>query len=585
MKYGKRVALLLVFSLLISILTSGCKVESGRAPVRYRNGGELSFLPEEKIEMVKLSEMEYVRPDIYNLLNDYDVLIRKAAECEDVNELLEGYYDVYSRYMSVFSMSNLACFRRDLDSFDYYYKTETDESGALASQIGAKNAELMQAFAKSPLREELEKAYFGEGYFDDYDVEDFGALYYDYQWEEYELENEYLEAHSSPYVIYNGEGKTHNEWQESDSEEVKDGEYEAYINQYHDRFAEIFVNLAKVRRNIANAAGYDDYYEYRCDTYYRYDFTVEQIKDYLSWVKTYISPLLDKIVKKYPTELENVYHRRYPYPKDTDPVNMITSATRNMGGIVNDAAQFMKAYELYDYESSPSKENRGYCGYINEYEAPFIFINPSTFDATYVMTHEFGHFADAYYNYGTGKESMALCEVYSQAMEYLAFEYTDIFNEELKNETLNQALMELLLGSVVRQAIYAAFEIEVYETDPDELTVEKVDEIFYRIKEEFGYPELYTSETEKKRWAGVNHFYMDSGYVISYSVSAIASLQIVEMEYTNKGMGVAAYNKLLQRDHEKDFLGVLKDTGIVSPFDEYTIKEIAEFLKEALGLY
>ena len=121
-------------------------------------------------------------------------------------------------------------------------------------------------------------------------MEDFSALYYDYLWEGYELENEYFELRASPYVIYNGEGKTYNEWQESDSDDEKKGSYEAYIEQYHDKMAEIFVKLAKARRNIANAAGYDDYYEYRCATYYRYDFTVEQIKDYLSWVKTYISP-------------------------------------------------------------------------------------------------------------------------------------------------------------------------------------------------------------------------------------------------------------------------------------------------------
>ena len=78
------------------------------ALIRWQNAGQKDYLPEEKLEMVPFSEMEYRRPDVEALYADFDGLIEAAKESGDAEALLEAYYGLYTRYMSFDSMDTLA---------------------------------------------------------------------------------------------------------------------------------------------------------------------------------------------------------------------------------------------------------------------------------------------------------------------------------------------------------------------------------------------------------------------------------------------------------------------------------------------
>ena len=85
-------------------------------------------------------------------------------------------------------------------------------------------------------------------------------------------------------------------------------------------------------------------------------------------------------------------------------------------------------------------------------------------------------------------------------------------------------------------------------------------------------------------WIAYNHFFAYPGYVISYSVSAIAAMEICMLEAEEPGAGVDAFCRLLSRTHGKKFAAVLEEAGLNSPFEEATLKEAAEYLKDVFGI-
>ena len=80
------------------------------------------------------------------------------------------------------------------------------------------------------------------------------------------------------------------------------------------------------------------------------------------------------------------------------------------------------------------------------------------------------------------------------------------------------------------------------------------------------------------------HFFEVPYYIISYCVSAETSLQVYRLEEAEKGAGVAAYFRLLNRDYEAGIQQVMEDAELENPFREEVLEQTAAFFKEKLGL-
>ena len=573
----RMIALLLAAVILLSLFGSGCAVtpdepdltpaptegspsevpataEPDGVPVRLKNGGELSFLPEEQLSIPKLSRMPYARPDAEKLIADIEALTAKVPGCGDADELLNEYYDVAKDVHNFESMNELAFFRFSMDTSDDYYSGEYDYCDERNAVVQEKKNALFAAFAASPLRDALEKAYFGEGFFADYDQ--FTAAndtFYDLKQRENDLLFRYYELSGN-----------------TDLSSYKK------IEQSHAPFAELFIELVGIRGEIAAAKGFDNYmdYCYACD--FKRDYTTAQTREYLSQVKTLLAPLLTnhKITNEYSW---------YSDWNESKAIEMLSSAAESMGGPIWESFRFMSEYELYDISYSSNKLNTGYTDYIHNYEAPVIFADPSGRDIVCTLFHEFGHYTDYYCSYGFSG-NYELAETYSQAMQYLAFAYAEPFSDRNRETNLRATLSDLLVYSILRQAAFCDFEMRVYSLAPEELTIDGIDAVYAQCMEDYGLSSLDQSWSKEKYWSAYSHFFTYPGYVISYSVSGISSLQICRMEAEEPGSGVAAFRRLLDRTRGKKYLAVMEEAGLGSPFDEAVMEQTAAFLKKAFDM-
>lgn len=550
------------------------------AMIRWQNAGQKDYLPEEPVELVPFSEMKYVHPDVEALYSDFDALTAKAKDSDDTEALLNDYYELYTRYVSFYSMDALANIRYSQNTTDSYYKDEYDFCENEKPNLEEKLEALCKAFAKSPVRDGLEEAYFGTGYFekyDDYEVYT-NPEYLRLSKEEEALLSEYRSLTADQQVSFNGETKTLDEWLETDDYFVYIGALQAYYEQYNKSIGDVYVRLLKVRQQLAAALEYDSYAEYSYDITYQRDYSPEEGDSFLRGIRENLVPVLGQVSENW--ALSNL---SVGTATENGVQEMLRSAARNIGGTVWDAYRFMRAYELCDIAKSAVKVESSFQTYLFDYESPFVLVNAQGSGDDYMtFSHEFGHFTDSYYNYGAG-EDLETAETFSQAMEFLALKYTDTLSERQKTRLLKSALVDSL-KTFVYQGAYADFEARVYALDPDEITVEKINELFLECSREYGISEEGFDFYYSQCWIDVIHFFEVPYYIISYCVSAETALQVYQLESETKGEGVDAYFRLLDRDYEAGVQQVMEDAKMENPFREEVLKEAADFFVEALEL-
>ena len=522
-------------------------------PIRYKNKGVLSFLPEEPITIPKFSEMECEKIDVEPLLAKMDALIEKAKVCEDADEFLSDYYAVLPELYHYYQMSTLSYIRYTQDHMRYSTKETFDYFLEPDELIAQKDDELCEVLAESPMRDDLEKAYFsgpyyGEDFFDDY--EPVSEEYWDLSMQEGELFQQYYDLTADGIYI-------------NDNNDVA---------RNHDSLAELFVEMVKVRNQQAIELGYENYMEYAYPKLFQRDYSPEEIKEFLKQVKTCLVPLAKH------DEIWDANSVEEWLPDSWRAYAKLQAFAKQMGGTIWDAFRFMNAYELYDIATNARKMNVAYVNYLPEYETPVIIINGGSYTT---FAHEFGHFVDRFDNYNEGSSDIS--EIYSQLMEYLYLKHDDVPQED-RNKNIQADIGGTLTYAIFRECAYADFELQVYELAPEELTPENIDAIFFECMKNYGVLRGAEGEIEGKRWIAYHHFFDRAGYVIGYATSAIAVLEICAMDAENPGAGLDAFNRLLDRTPGKQFSAVIEEAGLENPFEASTLNKIAEFIKKTFEL-
>ena len=552
------------------------------ALIRWQNGGQKDYLPDEQVAMVPFSKMEYVRPDVETLYADFESLTARAKDSteDDAKALLNDFYDLSTRYISFYSMNSLANVLYSLDTTESYYQDEYNYCEGEKPNLEEKLEALLKAFAACPCRKKLEELYFEDGFFDKYDDYEVytNPEYLRLSKEEAEILTEYRDLTSNIQVTYQDQTKSLDEWLQSKDYAVYMGALRAYYEQYNASVGDVYVRLVKVRQQLAKALDYDSYAEYSYDKSYSRDYSPEEGTAFLEGIRTYLLPVMESAESN-----RQLSKLDYGKASETSMQEMLRSAAQNIGGTVWDAYRFMQAYELFDIKKSSKKLDASFQTYLFDYEAPFVFVNAQGNGRDYTtFSHEFGHFTDSYYNYGAN-EDLETAETFSQAMEFLAVTYTDTLTAKQK-ENLVKLKLKDLLETFVYQAAYADFETRVYAMDPEDLSLDAVNDTFRQCCMDYGIYSPGFDFYYSQSWIDVLHFFEVPYYIISYCVSAETALQVYSLEAETSGEGVAAYMRLLDRDYGAGVQQVMEDAGLESPFREGVLEQTADFIREKLQL-
>ncbi len=560
--------------LLCVLLLAACGVEAVEPPAPEDTGDA-----EQRKPAVAFSDMEYERPELKELESRTETAMAaldSGAEPDDIIPLLEACDRELSRFTTMYTLADI---RACQDTGDEYYAGELArcaEDYSLALQL---MEELDYACAASPMASKLEEAYFWEGFVQEYGGET-DPYYNDASVElmrrESALVSRYRELIAAPVIELDGESVYLDEYLDRADGESWSRAVDEYYKQYNPRLAELYIELIGVRKQLAECLGYDSYEQMQYDFTYERDYSPEQAEDYLEDIKSFILPLyLSAADADYAGKLS------YDYLSERRLMDIMEQVTQGIGGSMAEAFAFMEDYGLYDVELRANKANLSFQTYLDDYDAPFLFLDPyGDMEDLLDFAHEFGHYADAYVNLNS-YETIDLAECYSQAMEFLLLSRLDGITQP--GEAENLRLMKLVdtLDLYVTQAFLAQFESRVYAMDEKELSVDSLNALALELAMSWGSYDRDCPELSALSWIDVTHFFERPFYVISYPVSNDIAVQIFALELEQPGAGMEKFNGLLQRSGWA-MTETAQAAGLSSPFAPGRVEQAAALLQSLM---
>lgn len=514
----------------------------------------------------KYSEMEYVRPDVEKIQTMAQELCQLGETGTDAEEIYEKYIAFDDACQWFDTMYTLADIRYAIDLSDTFYEEEYNYLVEQSADIYSTWDEVCAALAANPLVDELESEdYLGDGYFDAYKAPEGSG-------DDWEYESAWGEAYTE---LYNQEQNLLAEYysaQESLSE-LQYSDPEDYETA-KEKMGPILVSLIQVRQEIAAELGYDSYEDYVMTEVYNRRSTSEDVERHGELICKYLVPLNEK------SNMSSFWSTNVQMSSDPeDCLSYVESAAKNMGGVVAEAFKEMERRELYDVSASATKAEGSFEIFLNKYNAPFIVVNLTGDESDRLTTaHEFGHFANDFAS-GVTNASSDVCEILSQAMEYLSLRYNTSLEPEVR-ENLEKISMLYSLSGFVDQMANQVFEHRIYQLTGDELTVDNICKIYSEVSVEFGYEDV---GYHPAGWVTVPHYFQWPFYSYGYVVSNDAAMQIFAMERENEGTGLDVYTRLLSENEAMPIEDYMEKYHMADPLDENHVKELAEMIEEIAG--
>ncbi len=363
---------------------------------------------------------------------------------------------------------------------------------------------------------------------------------------------------------------------------------------------QLFDRLVHLRHSMAVKLGYNNYILYAYDRLGRTDFTPEMAARYRDMILTYIVPITLEIRERQTRKL-NVSELQYYdlaiyYPDgnarlDRTPGDVIRYARKMYSELSPETEQFFSYLadrELMDLVSKKDKAEGGYCEYLPNFKAPFIFSNFNGTSADIdVFTHEAGHAFQIYtsrnmevpeYYYPTYEA----CEIHSMSMEYFTYPWMHLFfgddTEKYLFTHLAASINFLPYGVAIDH-----FQHLVYE-NPD-MTPAQRNETWRQLEMQYLPFRKYEGNIFLERggfWQKQSHIFNNPFYYLDYTLAGVCALQFWIKDQEDHQKAWNDYVNLCKLGGSRSFLELVEAAGLESPFHPDTIPKVAEYINDWL---
>lgn len=234
------------------------------------------------------------------------------------------------------------------------------------------------------------------------------------------------------------------------------------------------------------------------------------------------------------------------------------------------------------------KRSGAFCAYIFG-EHPWVFMNYyEELDDLMTLAHEYGHalhshLAMEHQPYVTSSYVPLVAETASTFNEVLVLRHR-IDNASSDDERLYLLgeLVESIRTTIYRQALFAAFELEVHTAVEagTPITAEFLEQTYVGLLRRYYGDGLTLGENDGMEWAYIPHFYYKF-YVYSYAGGLSAGIALGERVLAGGEAERDAYLEMLQGGSSKPPLELFRAAG-VDPSDPAVVGAAAKLLDDSL---
>ncbi|WP_371261404.1 M3 family oligoendopeptidase [Bacillus sp. OV322] len=530
---------------------------------------------------------------------------KSAADEKSQSEAMRDINDVRN---DIGTMFNICYIRHSIDTNDEFYKAENDYLDEIAPEIEELVSQYYKELVSSNFRSQLEEKW-GTQLFAlaDAQLKTFSPEIIPLLQKENKLSTEYTQLIASAKINFEGEERTLAQlapFAESSDREVRKKASQAhsgFMVENEEKLDGIFDRLVKVRHEIARKLGYKNFVELGYYRMARTDYNAEMVADFRKQVEEYIVPLVTKLKERQRSRISvdelKYYDEGFEFksgnaaPKG-NPDWIIENGQKMYSDLSKETKEFfefMISNGLMDLVAKKGKAGGGYCTYIENYKAPFIFSNfNGTSGDIDVLTHEAGHAFQVFrsrgfeipeYNWPTYEA----CEIHSMSMEFFTWPWMELFFEEdtdkYKFSHLSGALTFLPYGVAVDE-----FQHFVYE-NPD-ASPEERKQAWRNIEKKYLPHRDYGDNSYLEQggyWHRQGHIFNSPFYYIDYTLAQICAFQFWKRSRENREEAWKDYAALCEMGGSKSFLGLIEASNLQSPFKEGTVKSVVDVIDEYLS--
>ncbi|HRE41985.1 MAG TPA: M3 family oligoendopeptidase [Ignavibacteria bacterium] len=556
---------------------------------------------------MQFSEFKYTRPDFEKFSNEYQKLISDLKNSNDKKSTIESVYAINELKNHFDSMKTIANIRYTSNTRDKFYEDERNHFDNIRPKVEALNKKYYETLIslknKTEIENELGSHLFriAETVISTYSDEIADDLR-----EESKLVNEYVKIMANADIKIDGKSYNISEiakFINSPDRKVRENAIKSKWNFFESKSKEldgIYDGLVKIRTAMARKLGFKNYLELGYARMKRTDYNSEDVKKFREAVLKYLVPLSNKLKQKQAKRLGLESLKYYDngvdfisgnaVPKGDPEWIMEKAGTmyRELSNETGEFIDFMRNKNLLELYAKPGKSPGGYCTFIPDYKAPFIFSNMNgTSDDIRVLTHEAGHAFQAFCSRDFKiseyrNPTLEACEIHSMSMEFLTWDWMNLFFEE-DTEKFKYSHLERALNFIPYGVTVDEFQHIIYENP--ELTPEERKKVWRETEKKYtpyrDYEGINYLESGAL-WQKQTHIYKLPFYYIDYCLAQICALQYWKKSLENKNETWEDYYNLCKVGGKNNFSELIKIAKLDSPFDERSVKNVVEFCDKYL---
>ncbi|MCQ2554685.1 MAG: M3 family oligoendopeptidase [Clostridia bacterium] len=549
--------------------------------------------------MNTFKELEYVRPDFSKIKKDVKAIVKRMKSASTYEELNRAYKDAEKILVSVFTQQTICEIRNTLDKTDEFYDKEMKYLNEKGSSMKLSMLSLYKALLKSPFRAEFDREY---GPFLTYNIEHelklISILTLLDTVKEGNLSQKYSKDAALCKTEFRGEECNFygllKHMESTDRAERKEA-FIAWADLYKsvsDKLDSTYDELVKLRVKIAKKLGFKNYIDYIYIARGRYDYTARDVEEFRNNVRDIIVPVCKELYEKQKERLGvdrlHYYDEALVFPEGNAlPIGTKDELVEKARKMYNDMSKetgeyfnFMVEHELFDLETRPGKHLGGYCTFLPEYNAPFIFSNFNGTSADVdVLTHEAGHALQCYLSGRTQKTMLStsstseINEIHSMSMEHFAYPYMESFFGENADKYRYSHLCSAL--TVIPYLVSVdEFQHRVFENP--KMTAKERRKVWHEIEEIYLPWRDYDGNeflTEGGFWMQKQHIFLYPFYYVDYALAQVCAFQLFIRERQDHDKAFHDYLELCKAGGSKGYFDLLSSAELKNPFKKETMEE------------
>lgn len=556
---------------------------------------------------MKFNEYKYEHLDLEKIKKIFSELIESFEKAENVEGQITAFDKIIKLRNHIETMQTLVSVRHSIDTNDEFYDKENEYMDEISPILFGFTNDFYKALVNSKFKDELVKKY-GKFLFDlaENTLKTFSPEIIPDAQEENRLSSKYSKLIASAKIDFDGKELNLSQMVPYTQSKDRNVRIEAakkvaqFFAENQDEFDNIYDSLVKVRTRMAQKMGYKNFVEFGYKQLSRLEYDAKMVESYRKQVLENIVPLhtelrerqgkrlgLDKL-KFYDEAIKFNSGNADPHGSPEWILNNGKTMYKELSKETDEFFTFMTENNLLDLLSKKGKMSGGYCTYIPEHKAPFIFANfNGTSHDIDVLTHEAGHAFQVYQSRRFEVPeylwpSYEACEIHSMSMEFLTWPWMNLFFEndtdKYKFIHLSEALLFIPYGVTVDE-----FQHWVYENP--EATPKERREKWIEIEKKYLPTRDYGEVEELKNgifWFRQGHIFSSPFYYIDYTLAQVCAFQFWIKSRENREKAWQDYLNLCKLGGSKPFFELMKSANLKNPFEEGTLAIVIPKIKEYL---